>query len=267
MTTRTGLRLLGFVLAFTLEVRVASASEPQVETSRLHNSKQVLQEPRNCIATLGARSQKSICAVKTASAEKFEIKVSKGVVVLDQETAVIVSNDEVTLVDGTLWIHAGAQISIRTEFGVAKVDGEAWVTRSPNRMSVSSVGGNVQLIPRGSVESLAIDSGLENFVGGVQKDGSSETGLPVAIPFADHLARWARLYPGTKAEFEEDVKRFHSTWVEASKQASEVHRTLLDRRVAGIEEQERQKAARRNKIELENRELRNLFRKKFFDSH
>ncbi|HVK60252.1 MAG TPA: hypothetical protein VM432_01830, partial [Bdellovibrionales bacterium] len=192
MLSKPGLRIFLFLLAFTLEVRIAKAA---------------FEEPRGCLL-----SKAENCAVKTGD-EKFTLKFPNGEIVLDQSTAVILSEKKLVLVNGTVWVRAHGPVTVSTEFGDAKSSGEFWVSRSTARMNVSAVSETVELTPRGASEALSVDPGLENYVSGVQKDGTAETGLPIAIPFSEHVTRWARLFTGKKADFEDQVDRFHATWV------------------------------------------------------
>jgi hypothetical protein len=261
MGFRAILHLCLFVLAFTLEIRIAKAGSESITQSKPPKQDAILQEPRGCL-----ENKVEPCALKSNSGQKFELNYASAHIVMDHSTALILTQKGVVLVDGTVWVRTDRKVNVKTEFGYAEVsNAEAWISRSEKRMTVSVISNSVELYPRGAAEPLVINSGLENYMGGVEKDGSAETGLPVAIGFSEHIERWARLFSGTKAQFESQVAAFHSTWVEAAQEAADVHQALLGRKVASVKAEEDLKAAKRAKIEQENRELRDLFRKKIFD--
>lgn len=246
------LHVLAFALAFTIDVRV------KAETALLPNSSEVLQDPKGCIL------QASICAVKTRDHEKYKFAVGASTVVLDANSSVIrLSGNAITLLSGTVWIRGQGPFSVRSEFGVARSeDGEFWVARTSGRMTVSATGGALVLEPRGSKVFLRIDSGEENWIGGISRDGVATTGVPQAIPLAEHLRRWARLFPGTKREFEKESRSFHSSWSRGLASVASYHETLAEERRQAVHAEAEQRAQARAQEEARSKELRALFRRK-----
>lgn len=247
-------RTLVFLAAFTLEIRVKAA-----EIIHLPNASEVLEEPAGCLMDSTA------CAVRTSSGEKYELPLGDTVVHMDRSTAVLrVRSDEIRLVAGTVWIEAKGPFTVRTEFGAARVgSGGFWVTRTEDRMTAAAaVGSDVVLAPRGTTEELVIERGMENWIGRVGRQGHAESGLPRAIPFDEHVRRWARLYPGPQERFEAEVRRFRAQWNDASRKAAELHRALLERKVASLRADHEKRERDLRRIEARNRELREMFRRR-----
>lgn len=250
----TVFRLALFFFVFSIEVRV------RAESVNLRDAKAPLANPADCI-----KETKSVCAVETGEDEKFTLKLENGTVILSSETTLIrTAPNELRLVRGEVWIRSEkAPIVVRTEYGEAQSAKEYWVERSPDQIRISATGGDVSFTARASSETLLIPQGLENTLGRIGKDGVASIGIPIPIEPSSHLARWARLYPGTKADFEKDVAAFRVNWTKAKPQASEIHQALFDRKVASIESEAKAKAEARRKADERNRILREQFRAKF----
>ena len=253
------MRYLTAALTLIALSSIAHASE----AVRLKNTKEPLQKPAGC---LKAALDKP-CALQTDSDEKLVLDLAGGKVILDEVTTVVrESASEVRLVAGTVWVQPKEKsdsLLIRTEFGYAKSSSDFWVGRTEDRMTVSAMSCDVEMHPRGTSEVLLVAPGIENFMGRVDVAGRATTGFPVPIAPRTHLDRWARLSTNSKKEFEGEVAEFKERWVQGVEEASNVQQTLFERKVASIDEARAQKAQARQKVEAHNRELRDLFRKKY----
>lgn len=252
------LRLFLFVFVFTVDVRVLA------KTVQLPEARSLLQEPAGCLNTVSTSAES--CAVGTRAWEKGTLSLGDSTVVLDRSTAILrLAPNEIRLVSGQIWLKAKSAFEVRTEFGSMKVEpGEYWFDRDREKVRVGVIQGLARLYPRGAKEVLEVTPGLENWLGKVGESGEAQRGIPVAIQFKSHLERWARLYTGSRKDFEEDARAFHEVWLSASEYASEVHKTLFESKVASLRaEHERMEAARR-RSEARTRELIRMFREKVF---
>ena len=230
---------------------------------QIGEASEVLQEPKGCLKSKGA------CAIKTSEHDKFVLSRGELTIVLDRSTALIIeASSETRLVAGTIWVKSEKQATVRSEFGAVQIlaKGEMWVSRTRDRMIVSAIDGDVILHPRGGAEEILVQPGNENWIGRVARQtGQAETGVPMAIPFRPHIERWARLYSGTKADFEIELRRFHGLWSEASEQAARTHKAEFDRKIASIESEKARRLEAERKAQAQNKELRALFRQRVFD--
>lgn len=247
------MHLAVFVLAFIVDVRVRAA-----EIVALPNSPEVLQEP------VGCEMRASVCAMRTRSGEKHVLAVGETSVVLDANTSVVrLSGGELSLVSGTVWIRGSVPFVVRSEFGsVRSQGGEFWVTRDRERMTASATDQTLVLEPRGSTVALRIEIGEENWIGRVTGSGVAASGVPCAIPLADHLHRWARLFPGTRREFEAESRKFHASWSRGLASVASYHGELAEARRQALSEEAETKAQLRAKEEHRSKELRDMFRRK-----
>ncbi|MCM2282453.1 MAG: hypothetical protein NDI61_11485 [Bdellovibrionaceae bacterium] len=246
-------RLIAFFLAFTLDVRVHAA-----ETAALPNSQEVLQDPADCVL------RASVCAVKTASFEKYKLAVGEASVYLDSSTAVIRRSEvELTLLSGTVWVRSSAGFTVSSEFGVVQSEGgEFWVSRDASRMTASATEKALMLRPRGATDALRVDVGEENWIGRVASNGIASSGVPQAIALAPHLRRWARLFPGTRQAFEKETRRFHASWSRGLASVADYHEELAVQRRQALRIEAERRARLREQEESRSRELRAMFRRK-----
>ncbi len=238
-----------FVTTFSVEITI-------------HASELVLQEPIGCLV------RSSVCAIENTAQSSFELKLGASVVVLDTGAVVIrEANDVIRLVKGTAWIKAQSTMHVRSEFGEVSnsSDGEFWVSRTSENLTAAATSAILLLSPKGSNEKLQIDPGLQNTLGAIDFNGRATTAVPMPIPFKDHVMRWARLFHGSKKQFEDQVDKFHKQWVSASQASAELNQRLYSRKIASVESEKAARAAKARKIEAENRELRALFRQRTLD--
>lgn len=289
--------LIAFTLGFSIEVKVHASEHPapaaHAETAthapadhddhaskenetpeddsvgtdsapvQLAQAEAPLQEPQNCIAT------KRTCAVRTETNEKFTWVEGDVTLTLDRGSSIRRETPTLSrLIDGTVWVEAKSEFTIRTEFGDVKLTngGEMWVTREADRIVVHAPMNDVIVRARGSKEDLLIETGSSNWMSKVAlKTGEAETGLPTAIPFREHVERWARLYPGKRKDFRIAVRSFHGRWSRAVEKTATLHKIEFERKIAAIEGDNARKAEAARKREVEDKKLRDLFRKKVFE--
>lgn len=222
-----------------------------------------LQEPELCVKS------DRVCAVRTESNEKFEWVSGDVTLTLDRSSAILRETPTLArLIDGTLWVRTKSKFTVRTEFGDVKLQGpgEMWVSREGDRIVVSASANDVIMSPRGAKEDVLVETGNQNWLSKVAfKTGEAESGLPTAIPLREHIERWARLYPGKVQEFRIAVRSFHGRWSSAAEKAATLHKVEFERKVASLEQQKALQVEAARKREVEDRKLRDLFRKKVLE--
>ncbi len=273
-TVSTAMRFLLFLAAFTLEVRVRAethaAKHEQAHESPIRADKSpapsltsissVLEQPDQCWKAEGP------CALRTSQQGRADLQIGQSEMVLDEKTTILrVDKSDLRFVSGRLWIKAKASLKVLTEFGEIEVGpGEAWLERDSEKVLVSSAGSEIKILPRGSRAEILIEPGLENWIGKVGLNGEARIGLPSPIPLKSHLQRWAKLFRGSKAEFESQAQAFHEVWQRAAQGVAVVHQELYERKVAGLQAEEARRNGEKRRAEARNRELRDMFRKRVF---
>jgi hypothetical protein len=245
-------RLLLFLLIFSVEIRVEAARISLAET------KSPVLEPADCL------SSKGICAIKTPEQNKFVLKIDESEFVMDSNSTIVrASATEIKLITGTVWVKSKTPITISTAFvDVISQGGEFWVTADSAAVHVSAIDESLLLNCKDKKTALKLEVGEENWVAGIDKKGESTSGVPRAIAFEDHLMRWARLYTGTKTQFESDVKNFHSRWERGLASVADYNKQLADARLKVLDDEAAKRAQIKAQEETRSAELRALFRRK-----
>ena len=163
---RISLQLLLFLATFILEVRV------RADVAHASPTLIVQQEPAQCLKTEDA------CAIKTREGQIFELVLDDSTrIVLDHSSAIIrVSKHEIRFISGGVWVKAQHSFQVKTEFGevASLTPGEFWVSRTKERVTAKASEAALELKPRGSLEALTIDPGLQNYIGTKSLHGKAE---------------------------------------------------------------------------------------------
>jgi hypothetical protein len=224
----------------------------------LSETKNPVQQPADCL------NSKSVCAIKTPEQNKFVLKSDEAEFVMDSDSTIVrTSVSEIKVITGTVWVKSKTPVTVTTAFAdVVSQGGEFWVTVDSSQVHVSAVDESLILNCKDKKTSLRLEVGEENWVAGIDKKGESTSGVPRAIAFEDHLMRWARLYSGTKTQFEADVKSFHSRWQRSLASVAEYNKQLADAHLKVLDDEAAKRAQIKAQEETRSRELRALFRRK-----
>lgn len=251
-----------FLVSFAIDVKV------RAEVATLPESKTLEQEPLAC----WQNDQLFPCAVRTSAGERAKLKWGENQITLSESTLLVrTSARSVRVLEGLAWFIISSPVFVDSEFGQIHSDeGEFWITRARDRLTVASVRSPVWLLPRGfenRIENrIEVSPGLENWIGRVLPiKGQAQTGVPVAIALKPHLKRWSRLYDGKLSAFQKDAEEFYDRWSVATKAAAEIHEELFRRRMASIDRDEAIKVEQRQRVQKRTDELVRLFRSKVLD--
>ncbi|MBK7842554.1 MAG: hypothetical protein IPJ71_02490 [Bdellovibrionales bacterium] len=234
------------------------------ETHHFQIGEGLVSDPFDCL-----EKKQYPCSIKTESERSWAWKWEDGRVEFSKKTmAILESPGEVRLIEGSLVVYSESGSAwLRTLFGdVALSEGVAMVRRdhSIGKFEVNALIGEVLIYPRGSKEVLSLPQGYRNWLGEMQSGGSSASEIPQSINKKVVLEMWPLVFSGEPSEYFQKVRNFHSSWMEAVKNIGSFHQTLVERRLAFIEEERRLAQARRAQAETEKRMLRDLFRRKNF---
>ncbi len=266
---------LGFMLGFTLDVRVKAEDSVQLRNiTSLNLNNRVLQEPKGCL------EQSAKCAFQISLGRKLDIPFAGGHWFFSQNSMLIRQQDwsEVRLVEGTLRFRseAGGRGAISTELVQVVLEGvsvsaDVFVEKSKDQVRVVNVGEQEVAISRRTAQGFQarrefLPPGTEIVVERPSsRSGEVEIGLPVPFDFEDQVIREARLFDGKKAEFHLRVAELIEKRNQAAELVAPVHEALAKRTIASIEQ--RRDEARRGKAKREarDRELRLMFRKRVLE--
>lgn len=266
-----------FIFCFFVEIRIKASSKAidskgkdvhfvdrNREVPHFQIGKGPVTEPFDCL-----EKKEYPCSIKTESERSWVWKWEDGRVEFSKKTmAILESPGEVRLLEGSLIVYSESGSAwLRTVFGdVALMEGVAMVRRdqSKGKFEVNSLIGEVLIYPRGAKEVLSLPQGYRNWLGEMQSGGSAESEIPQSINKQAVLEMWPLVFSGEASEYFQMVRDFHSSWMDAVKNIGPFHQTLVERRLAFIEEERRLAEARRAQAATEKRMLRDLFRRKNF---
>ena len=252
MAFRWYVHLALFLLTFAIEVRVQAAESIRLP---LVSFQKLVQQPRGCL-----NQPTESCALATFVHQKFLLKFANANVWMDENTSIVrvASRDltgpeklEIRIIKGQIWVSTNEAFRVSGDNGAVTAktmvanllepadDGlsDFWVKVRDNQMVVSSVTEPVILMPRGSVESLLLPAGLENFLARADEKGVAGSGIPMPIAFSEHLSRWARLFSGRRKPFETAVEKFHTRWVKATLLSAEINQAQVEQRLGTLKGQ------------------------------
>lgn len=269
--------ILTFLFCFFSEVRIKASNKASYSKGKdvhfVDRKKEVMSfqigkgpvtEPFDCL-----EKKEYPCAIKTDSKMAWAWKWEDGRVEFSNKTmAILEGPEEVRLLEGSLIAYSeNGSAWLRTVFGdVALAEGVAMVRRdkSKGKFEVNALIGEIYIYPRGAKEVLSLPQGYRNWLGETQSGGSAASEIPQSINKQAVLEMWPLLFSGEPSEYFQMVRDFHSSWMDAVKNIGPFHQTLVERRLAFIEEERRLAEVRRAQTEAEKRTLRELFRRKNF---
>ena len=239
-------RVLIFLMAFQLEVRVRASEE-------------LLEQPAQCL-----KSQE-LCSLKIGS-ESFHFE--KNGVRLHVNANSTVSRQAVNswkLIHGSLWVEDGDRVQVDTLYGlITGIRGSFWAIEQADKVLLRNITADLEVSLRDG-RSVSVPEGFEVWIGGIGVDGKSTYGMIRPIDMKDHLTLWAQIYPGSKSEFLSAVKELKERWGDVAVKGSEIYQGVVDRRIASAEEKLKQAEERKAKAAAERQRVRELFYQRTFE--
>lgn len=195
---------------------------------------------------------------KRVSADSLSVVLHKNAL-LEQR-----SEDTVQLVDGRFYIETGSASRFKTPYGEFQCLNrcKAIVSREETELNLQVLAGSFRVRRTGEKRDYEVAAGLQVKVSEVTDSGVAHMEFPQALPWEPVVKEWAKVYPGSKAEFKTDIKRFRADWRAAVESASQVHFQQASRMIASHESDLANERARQKAREREDAQLRELFRKK-----
>ncbi|NUN04960.1 MAG: hypothetical protein HUU57_04275 [Bdellovibrio sp.] len=244
---KNGFKLLLFVFAFQMEIRVRAAAE-------------VLQQPNQCLA------EKAVSCALQAVQEGFhyqqyglKIHAVKG------STLVRQSLKNWRLVRGALWVEQGPGFEVETVFGnITGQQGQFWVLEQDKKVLIRNVDADLKISLRdGKV--LDLPQGFEVWISGLNTEGKSLYGMLRPVDLKDHLSLWSSLFQGSKDDFVEAVARLKYNWGDMAEKSSALYKSVVMRGIASQEERDLVLLRKKEREAEEIKKIKELYRARVFD--
>ena len=242
------LRLFLFVTVSMIQVKIVDAKDYTIPT----------EDPKDCV-----KSKSIPCAISTGDKprmflwEENRFEWDRDIVAQTQKS------NYWNVYNGMAVIEASSEITIHTPFAdVVLNQSKVMVHVMENKVRVLSLAGRgVVVKPKGSREENFLVPGFQNWYGGVE-EGESQTGVVSVIDIKTYSQARAKFFLNHQYGFLNEINKLASTIKWAAQIASQIHRELVERKMASLEVEHQEKIARkRRKIEF-NKYLRRLFLKK-----
>lgn len=239
-------RLILFLLAFQMEVRVRAAGD-------------VLQQPVACLQT-----QES-CAIQVSGSGFHFEKDTIQFHATGGSTLMRLSSDQWRLVKGAVWVEGGKQLQVESVYAHTQAKmGEYWVIAQDSKVLIRNMNADLKVTLRDG-KTLEIPEGFEVWVAGLNSKGQSEYGMIEPIKMKEHLPMWSSLYRGSKEDFVKEVRQYRDNWGDLAQKSSQLYKVLIERKLASVEDQRKTEEARRQRKAAEVQRMKDLYHQRVFE--
>ena len=247
MMTRT-LQTFLFIIASVIQVTIVDASDYALPG----------EDPKDCV-----KSQILPCAVATGDRPRmFEYFGSNWEldrnIVLQSEV-----KDVWNVYKGMLVLNSQKDQKLHTPFADVFVGkSKVMLHVLDNRVRVMVLDGQgVKVVAKGDPTEHFIVPGFQNWFGGVVK-GQSESGVVSVIEFEEYAQARAKFFLDYKLGFVKELAIVASRVKWAARIAAQMHKELVERKMASLEEQHIEAQTRKRRKVQYNQYLRKLFLQK-----
>ncbi|XGC79413.1 hypothetical protein ACES2L_08740 [Bdellovibrio bacteriovorus] len=239
-------RLLIFILAFQMEVRVRASGD-------------ILEQPVACMKS------KETCAIQVMGAGFHYAKKDKKLHAGSGSALMRLSQNQWRLVKGSLWVEESKGLEVDTLHGSLSAKyGEYWVIEKEGRILVRNIDSDLTVTFRDG-KTLQVPEGFEFSMEGLGVDGRSQYSMVKPIDMKDHLPLWNSLWQGSKADFVAKVKRTKEYWGDLTQKSADLYQALVERKIASDQEAQQKLEEKKRRQALEKAQMREMYRSRVFD--
>lgn len=272
---RSALRLMCFLLAFTVEVKVKASDshEHKVKTVELQSTEgnhkrgkkvfvnpiDIMQEPEGCML------RASVCAVKS-DYDRFQLNVGDTRVMAKKGSIVKrLAHDKVQLVRGAIILTAQEEFVVVTHYGEVhlKKGEQVLVFNEKSKVHFYPIVGELTLHPKiGS--SLRLPAGYRNWMGPVVQPGYTDVGVPHAANLQTLMSYWGELTLMSYSEFRVPLEDYRQNWMDAVDKSSQLHKMMIQRHVAAVQEMQQRRRANLKRMRQQQKDVEEMYKRKNF---
>ncbi len=241
-------QLLVFIVTSMIQVTIVDAKDYRIP----------IEDPKNCL------SQETFpCAVSTGDTPKM-FRQGQSLWELDREIVLQApKSKEWNLYSGMLVLESGAEQKLHTPFADIYVGrSKVMIHVLQDRVRVMALNGEgVKVKAKGDPDEHYLVPGFQNWFGGVN-DGMADSGVASVIDFDEYSQKRAKFFMNHQLGFVKELEQVAAIVKWAAKVAADMHRDLVERKMASLEEDHIQSVQKKkNRINF-NKYLRRLFLKK-----
>lgn len=240
------MKLLIFLLAFQMEVRVRAAGE-------------VLLQPTACLKA------KETCSIHVIGSAFHLKKDDLSLHANENSTLMRLTSKQWRLVQGTLWVEKAAGVEVETPYAMVKApQGQYWLLQEESKVVIRNIDADLEVTLRDG-KKLEVPSGFEFWVSGINSKGQSEYGMIRPIDMKDHLPLWNSMYTGTKENFVKEVKDLKENWGDLAEKSAFIYQKTTERKLAAVAEEERKAEEKRRQDAAERQKIKNIYYQRTFE--
>lgn len=238
-------KVLLFILAFQLEVRVRASTE-------------TLQQPEACL------QGQDTCAVQVLKSGFHLTNKTQSFHATPGATVMRLSSTQWRLMKGSVWVEKGA-LEVQSAYADMKAKhGQYWVLSQDDRVVIRNMDADLSVTMRdGKV--VQVPEGFEFWVAGVDSEGKTDYGMIRPIDMKEHLPLWNSLYVGTKENFKKEVERYKITWGDLAVKSAAIYKEIINRKIAADEASQKAQELRAKQKADEARRLRQMYWHRSFE--
>lgn len=241
-------RLFLFVIVSFLQVRIVDAKDYVIPT----------EEPKNCV------KQKLLpCAITTGNDPRM-FSLDGNNWELDRNIVMQANKEsQWNVYQGMLVLNSKKPQKLHTPFADIEVGrSKVMVHVLEDKVRVMALGGEgIKVKAKGDPDEHFLVPGFQNWYGGVEK-GMSESGVVSVLEFEDYAQKRARFFMDHSYGYVKELQDVANIVKWAAKVAADMHRSLVERKMASLEEKHQQKIHKKQQKIHFNKYLRKLFLKK-----
>lgn len=164
---------------------------------------------------------------------------------------------------GMVVIQSKKELKVHTPFvDILLGNSKVMIHVIENKVRVMSLmGEGIRVYPRQSKEEQFLVPGFQNWYGGVGPEGQ-DYGVVSVIDFKQFAKDRSAFFMDHKLGFVKELNQMASIVKTAAVMASQMHRDLVDRKIASLEEKHQQKVMRHKRNIIYDKYLRKLFLQK-----
>ncbi|KYG65186.1 hypothetical protein AZI87_11510 [Bdellovibrio bacteriovorus] len=239
-------RVLIFIMAFQMEVRVRASGD-------------VLQQPSECLKS------KETCALQVTGKALHYSSESLKIHAKDGSTLVRLAPDQWRFVNGAVWMEKSKNVELETLYGTLKAtQGQYFVVDQGNKVLVRNMDATLTVTLRDG-KTLSLPEGFEFWISGVNSKGQTDYGMIQPVDMKSHLPLWNLMYEGSKKDFIAMVSHLRENWGDLTEKSALIYKNVVEREIASEKQKERAEQVRKARIEAERQEMKRLYHQRVFE--
>ncbi len=185
--------------------------------------------------------------------------------VLGEKSALrFIADDKIQVLSGSLWIEEAKDLAVvvHPQFGFS-ASGSLFLQKTADgNIFVRNLEADIKFRSPFVFKGEALPAGFQNWYGRLNAQKQIDRGIFRPIEFASFLKAWLPMTHLSIAEAKGRVLVWKEQWSGALEASAHFYQEVVERRMASVELQDQQRAARQKAAQTEQNRIRQLYRQK-----